>query len=138
MDRLGGCWAASSIRNPGLQRESQQADRLQLVEQPLSASVPLLPPVQARVRLYKLVIEEPVPPLDQVHALAEQQPDDVPHDLFGHSIGVEGPRVLVRVGVDVINGLSIAILVHAYFEVNFFILEARAMPRMICLRGASL
>ena len=66
----------------------------------LLAGVALLPlppfqPVQARLRLYKFVIKESVPPLDDVQTLVEQHvPDDVPHRFIGHSIGVKRLRVL--------------------------------------------
>ena len=65
----------------------------------LLAGVALLPlppfqPVQARLRLYELVIKESVPPLDDVQTLVEQQPDDMPHRFIGHSIGVKRLRVL--------------------------------------------
>jgi hypothetical protein len=56
--------------------------------------LPLLQPVQAGLRLYKFVIKESVPPLDDVQTLVEQQPDDVPHRFIGHSIGVKRLRVL--------------------------------------------
>ena len=56
-------------------------------------ALPLCQPVQARLRLYKLVIEESVPALDHMQTLVKEKPDDMAHHFIGHAIGVERPWI---------------------------------------------
>ena len=95
-----------------------------------------LRPVPVCLRHDQFVVEEPVPPLDHVHRLLEEQPHDVPHHLVGHSVGVKGPGIQVRVGVHIVHRVELSVLVEADLRGELFIRETLAMPRMILLRGA--
>ena len=80
----------------------------------------LCQPVQARLRLYKLVIEESVPALDHVQTLVEEKPDDMAHHFIGHAIGVELPWIHIWVGVHVVDGIKVTVLMQTNLRGELF------------------